>query len=331
MSVVEVPLHDFTCKVHRALTGLGLENEEATVVTDVLMYAETRGSSQGIIKIKERTILPDANCTPVKTINRTPAITTIDGGGHTGMYVLQHAVVSAKSSVAACGIALVTTSNTRSSTGAIGYYAQQLSDDGYIAIVLAGSPKVAAVASGIDPVLGTNPIAIAIPTSGESLIFDSAMAAITWFDVIKARDSNTLLPKQVAIDINGAPTRDPLAAMQGALKTIAGAKGSGLALMFEFLTASLSNSAIAGDATDNRGNTIICIDPRQVLGGKQFYRNADALIKRIRSSRPDNESDTIRLPGDRSEARAAHCERVDRIAIDRALFEEIERLQATSR
>lgn len=325
MEKVTIALDTLEQLVYQALQNLGVDSGEARVVTDVMLYAEKRGSSQGLIKLRERTVLPDQHCTPVTRNNRTAALTTIDGGGHTGMYVLYQAMLAARESVASCGIALVTTCNTRSSTGAISYYARHLAEQGYIGIVLAGSPKVMAVEGGIDPVLGTNPIAIAIPTSGNSIVFDSATAAITWFSVIHARDSQSLLPEHVAIDSTGKPTRDPESAMQGALRTIAGAKGSGLALMFEFLTASLADTSITGDSEDNRGNSIICIDPRQLLGNQRFYQNADRLVSRIKATRSASE-DALRLPGEASDARAARCEQQNLIDIDERLLQEIKTL-----
>ena len=231
------------------------------------MYAELRGSTQGLVKIKERTILPDKQCTAIEVENKSLCIATINGGGHTGMQVLNKAANVALDLVKTAGIALVSTHNTRSSTGAISYYANELATQGYIAIVLAGSPKVTAIEGGTEPVFGTNPVAIAIPTEHDPLVFDMATSAMTWFAVINARDNNHVLPEGIAYDQHGLPTTDPLAAMQGALKTFAGAKGSGLALMFEILTGVLGNGSIAGDDKDNRSNTVIAIDPSVIDSG----------------------------------------------------------------
>jgi LDH2 family malate/lactate/ureidoglycolate dehydrogenase len=328
MKQIQLPLDELEDLVHRALLNLGLEKSEATIVTDVLMYAEKRGSSQGLIKLRERTVIPDTDCKPVRTTNKTRAVVSLDGGGHTGMFVLQQATDTARVAVADFGITLVTTSNTRSSTGALAYYARQLADNGFIAMVLAGSPKVMAVEGGIDPVLGTNPIAIGIPATGNSIVFDGATAAVTWFSVLAARDNHEPLPPGAAIDAQGLPTQDPTAAMGGALRTIAGAKGSGLALMFEFLTASLADTSIVGDSRDNRANTIICIDPAQVLDGDRFYLNADRLAHRIKMGRAAAGSESVRLPGESSEARAAQCEAHNSIVVEAGLLDEVKRLAA---
>lgn len=330
MKKITVGLEQLQALVLRALINLGIETDEAEVVANVLIYAEKRGSSQGLIKIIERTILPDVDCMPIKSTGKTKAIVTLDGGGHTGMYVLYQAMLAARSTVEHCGLALVNTHNTRSSTGAIGYYAGELASSGYIAIILAGSPKVMAVEGGIDPVLGTNPVAIAIPSTSKSIVFDSATAAVTWFSVINARNNEQTLPENVAIDQSGLPTSDPVKAMSGALRAISGAKGSGLAIMFEFLTASLAGASIAGNPIDNRANTIICIDPRQLLDDDQFYVNADALIETIKSGRRADSNKPIRLPGEASEAKAAQCEADNAIEVELSIYLEIEQLAEKS-
>lgn len=326
MSSVTVPLDHLNRIVNRALLAIGLTVEEAAVVRDVLMYAQKRGSDQGLIKIRERTVVPDPDCSGITTHRRSPAIASIDGGGHTGMFVMNHATGIAKDLIRTCGIALVNTRNTRSSTGAIGYYARQLADDGFIALVLAGSPKVMAVEGGIDPVMGTNPIAIAIPTGNTPLVLDMATAASTWFAIINARDNNQPLPDGVALDCHGNPTTSPVLAMSGALRTIAGAKGSGLALMFEMLTAPLGGASIAGDQHDNRANTIIAIDPAIVLGDNSFIKNADQLIERIKSGRIAQGHSEIRLPGQQSDAAASRCEQLNAITLDRSLYKHIQTL-----
>jgi len=305
-----------------ALENLGLDIAERNIVRQVLMYAELRGSSQGLIKIREQTVLPDKDCSELTIEQKTSSIARIDGGGHTGMYVLNRAAEAAADLVAKSGIALVSTHNTRSSTGSIGFYANEIATSGYIALVLAGSPKVMAMEGGIDPVFGTNPVAIAIPTNNEPQILDMATAATTWFAVINARDNNQLLPEGIAFDANGNQTTNPAEAMKGALRTFGGAKGSGLALMFEFLTAVLGDASLHGDAPDNRSNTIIAIDPEVIDSG--FKNRASEFIARLKATRPVdrvNTKSSIRLPGEQSTARAKKCIDENAIEIDSALYQ----------
>lgn len=312
--------------VDRALYSLGVEEPERSIIRKILMYAEMRGSSQGLIKIKERTVLPDNNCTDIQIEYKMPSICRIDGGGHTGMYVLQKAVEVVEQCVKTTGISLVSTHNTRSSTGAIGFYADQLAKSGYIAMVLTGSPKVMAIEGGIDPVFGTNPVSVAIPTKNSPLVLDMATAATTWFGVINARDSNQNLPVNTALDANGLPTVNPVEAMKGALKAFGGAKGSGLALMFEFLTGVLGNGSLLNDPADNRSDTVIAIDPEAIEQG--FKSRASDFIEKLKASRPDQSNngsgkDGIRLPGERSNELAAECLAKNEITVDSRLLEHL--------
>ena len=302
-----------------ALSNLGLHGETLTAVHAVLMYAQKRGSSQGLAKIRERTILPDPDCRPVIVKNRSINIAHLDGGGNVGMLVLQRAAEQAIELTRNSGLALITTSNTRSSTGAIGFYARQLADSGFIGLVLAGSPKVMAVSGGIDPVMGTNPIAIAIPTSSGPLVLDMATAATTWFALISARDHNQPIADDVAVDRDGNSTTSAEEAIAGALRTFGGNKGSGLALMFEMLTGPLTHAAIAGEDTDNRGNLIIGIDPKVVLGDDSFIARADQLVETIRNGRRPS----VRLPGDNSDALARQCEVSNSITLDRSIYQHV--------
>jgi len=321
MNTVSVSLSDLNKTVKAALDKLGLASCERDIVQRVLMYAELRGSTQGLVKIKERTILADKHCTQIKVDKKSLSIATINGGGHTGMYVLSTAAAVAADLVKASGIALVSTHNTRSSTGAISYYANELATQGYIAIVLAGSPKVTAIEGGTEPVFGTNPVAIAVPTAHDPLVFDMATSAMTWFAVINARDNNQTLPEDIAYDQQGLPTTDPVAAMQGALRTFAGAKGSGLALMFEILTGVLGNGSITGDEQDNRSNTVIAIDPSVIDSG--FTNRASALIERLQATRLRPQQKSLRLPGEHSTNRANRCLAENKIEINSAVYQHL--------
>lgn len=321
LDTITVSLRQLSETVAHALAELGLQGDTLTNVHTVLMYAQKRGSSQGLAKIKERTILPDVDCEPIATAKRSINVAHLNGGGNVGMAVLQKATEQAIALTSDSGLALVTTNNTRSSTGAIGFYARQLADNGFIGLVLAGSPKVMAVAGGVDPVMGTNPIAIAIPTGKDPLVLDMATAATTWFALLNARDNEQPIAEGLAVDQEGLTTRSATDAMAGALRTFGGSKGSGLALMFEMLTGPLTHAAIAGEPADNRGNLIIGINPAIVLADDSFVARVDQLLDKIRNGRAD-----IRLPGDHSDALARQCELTDSITLDRTLYKHVAEL-----
>jgi (2R)-3-sulfolactate dehydrogenase (NADP+) len=73
-------------------------------------------------------------------------------------------------------------------TGALGYWARSLAAGGYVALVTATSPRRLRAPEGGAPLTGTNPLAIAIPSSdGRPLVADVSMGAVTHGDVIAGR------------------------------------------------------------------------------------------------------------------------------------------------
>jgi (2R)-3-sulfolactate dehydrogenase (NADP+) len=73
-------------------------------------------------------------------------------------------------------------------TGALGYWARRLAAGGLIAVLTATSPRRLPPPAGGEPLTGTNPLAIAIPSSdGEPLVADVSMGAVTHGDVIAGR------------------------------------------------------------------------------------------------------------------------------------------------
>ena len=74
------------------------------------------------------------------------------------------------------------------SDGRFPYWARRIATAGYLAVLTATSPRRLPPPSGGPPLTGTNPLAIAIPSSdGEPLVADVSMGAVTHGDVIAGR------------------------------------------------------------------------------------------------------------------------------------------------
>jgi Malate/L-lactate dehydrogenase len=70
-------------------------------------------------------------------------------------------------------------------TGMLGYWARKLADGGLVAALTATSPARLAHPEGGPKLAGTNPLAIAIPSSdGRPIVSDASMGAVTYGDVI---------------------------------------------------------------------------------------------------------------------------------------------------
>lgn len=73
-------------------------------------------------------------------------------------------------------------------TGALGLWARELADAGLVAVLTATSPRRLPPPGGGEPLTGTNPLAIAIPSGdGKHVVSDVAMSAVTWGDVLSGR------------------------------------------------------------------------------------------------------------------------------------------------
>jgi LDH2 family malate/lactate/ureidoglycolate dehydrogenase len=73
-------------------------------------------------------------------------------------------------------------------TGVLGYWARLLAEGGLVAALTATSPRRLSHPEGGDPLTGTNPLAIAIPSmDGRPIVADVSMGAVTHGDVLAGR------------------------------------------------------------------------------------------------------------------------------------------------
>lgn len=116
---------------------------------------------------------------------------------------------------------------------------------GLAGIAMNPSHSWVAPEGGNRPVFGTNPIAFAWPRPGRTpFVFDFATSAIARGDIELHAKQGKPIPSHWAIDVDGQPTTDPKVALQGAMRTFGGHKGSALAAMVELL-----GGALIGDMT----------------------------------------------------------------------------------
>ena len=309
----------------RAVVGFGFNHGDAEVIVDVLLYAELRGNNQGLVKIAEDAVAPDPAERAPKELSRRGGFVHIDAGRRNGMLALSDAVNDATALAGEHGIAAIGLRETSGSTGAIGYFAGSMAERGTIGIIFCGTPKAVAPEGGVDPVFGTNPIAVGLPLEGSPpIVLDMATGAIAWFGLIAARDRSEPIAPDLAYDANGNTTTDPQSALGGAIKAFAEAKGSGLALVIEALTGALVGGGIVGDedANANRGNLVIAIDPAVV--GDGYPARMKTLVSRIRSGRPSTTGSEILLPGERGNRLAAMRRAEGVIELDGSLLDAIE-------
>jgi LDH2 family malate/lactate/ureidoglycolate dehydrogenase len=284
----------------KVLEKHGYSNNEAIAITKMLFWAEKRGSSQGFNKLFGWKIAKEKDAKS-PTIEKTTAnMLLINAQKNNQIIAFNLAINELLKKMETEYSVTVGIKNAINSAGAIGYYNEKIAKAGYIGIIMSAADPGVAPYGGSQPVFGTNPISIAIPTDKNPIILDMSIANLTWGDLIKAKDSNTMLPENSAFDEDGNSTRDPENAMNGCVKTFDNSyKGSGLALMIQILAGPLVGSAFSTDYKNCQyGSLIITINPAFFGGKEAFTKNIINMIEEIKNTKTAEGFDEITIPSE---------------------------------
>ena len=168
----------------------------------------------------------------------------MDGAAGLGQVGSTFALRTAINKAKQYGVAFVALRNT-GHIGAAGHYAVQAAKSGCLAMVTGNDmPSVAATGS-TKAVLGSNPLAYAIPTGGDPILLDIATAAVAGGKVYAALQRGEPIPPTWLIGPDGLPTTDgSLYPYNAALAPMAGHKGYGMGLWCEVLSALIPGGAM---------------------------------------------------------------------------------------
>lgn len=305
----------------QVLASSGYPPEEATAILEVLMYAQLRGNNQGVVKLIGAGMPRSNAAQPISIVKDTKLSALVDGGKNTGMVVLSYATDLAIQKAREHGVGIVGTNNTNTSTGAIGYYASRIAQQGCIGLVFAGSAEFMAMYGSYEALLGTNPLAYGIPTAGKPIVFDMATAAIARFGIVEAKTAGRALPEGVAYDAQGNLTTDAAAALGGAIRVFGGYKGAALALLVEILTHPLvSTSPDANGRKTDWGNLVMAIDPELLADRDTFEQRVSGFVERLKTAHKLDGIDEILVPGERGDRLLEQAESSGMVEIDAALW-----------
>jgi LDH2 family malate/lactate/ureidoglycolate dehydrogenase len=299
-----------------ALRGVGYDDGEARIIADHVVDAALCGYEySGLAKILN---IPESAyfklpCRPVKVLRETDVSLAFDGGNNVGMLALFYAAEATIRKATAHGIALVSVSDAWMS-GRSAYYVEMIANAGLVAIHTAASSRLVAPPGGTQAVLGTNPIAIAIPSSREPIVLDIGTSAFMMTEVMLRERLGELLPEGVAIGPGGEPTRDPALARRGALLPFGGYKGFGLALMIQAL------GLLGAEREDDPGYLFIAFQPDLLGTADVFHRRVTQLIDHIKATPRQPGVDEIRIPSERAFQSRERALR-EGLTIDRLVFD----------
>jgi (2R)-3-sulfolactate dehydrogenase (NADP+) len=168
------------------IAALGFSEADTATLAAHFLDAESRGKlGHGLARIDWLETLhdlkPDAR--PVR-LHTEPGYERWDGAGALG-YLALTAVCDAQLAEPPEHARVVVASNCFP-TGTLGWYVRRLAEGGLVAALTATSPPRLSHPDGGEPLAGTNPLAIAIPSSdGKPLVADVSMGAVTHGDVLR--------------------------------------------------------------------------------------------------------------------------------------------------
>jgi LDH2 family malate/lactate/ureidoglycolate dehydrogenase len=181
-----------------------------------------------------------------------------------------------------------------------------------LGFVFTGSAPLVHPFGGVDRVLGTNPLAISIPTADKDpIVVDMATSALSASRIRQASYFGEEVPDGTGVDSDGNPTRVPLAIRPGgAISPLAEHKGFALGLVVALLAGPLVGAqtglALQGWLTEAQGpqatwgHFMMAVDPSCFGEASVFKREVARYLEEIRGSRKAPGVEAIRIPGERS-------------------------------
>jgi LDH2 family malate/lactate/ureidoglycolate dehydrogenase len=328
-----------------ALHAAGAGEEDAAAWVDLMLHASLRGvDSHGVVTLlpvfcEQATKGIGVPGTAPAVVERRGACCVVEGGrtggARTARLAMDEAAQLAREHGA--GVAVV---RRVGYLGALAWTIEPAARAGLIALVACNAMAFVAPHGGREALHGTNPIAFAIPHEPDPILADMRTNAFHMRDYWTSLATGTPLPDDVLVGPDGAPITD-VAALDDAWDTavslpLAGAKGYGLALLVDVLTAALAGTGIGrevrswDDEEAGLAAFVLALDPSAFGPIASFAGAVARLAEQAHATAPAAASVPVRLPGER--AADERRRRLDEgVPVDEALWERMEKALAELR
>jgi L-2-hydroxycarboxylate dehydrogenase (NAD+) len=243
-------------------------------------------------------------------VQERPAMALLDGDNGMGHLVMHKAAQIAVEKARNCGVAWVG-ARLSNHAGPASLYARMPMEHDMIGMYFAvGNANHLPAWGGLDMLLSTNPIAVAVPAGDEPAVVLDMATTVAAYGKVKAKaQRGEQMPIGWMIDRLGQPLTDPKRAQEGFLMPIGGYKGYGLALVVGLLAGTLNGAAMGSEVIDfnhddtsitNTGQAVMAIDLSAFGDVAQFKSRVDALIRELRASERMPDVERIWVPGEQS-------------------------------
>ena len=323
-----------------AMTRLGLPPSDAAIVGRLMAEADMQGSDgHGVIRLPQyarRIRAGGINVRPIiKVVQERAGMALLDGDNGMGHLVMQRAAEMAIEKARQCGIAWVG-SQFSNHAGPASLYARMPMAQDMIGLYFAvGNANHLPPWGGLDMLLSTNPIAVAVPAGQEPPVVLDMATTVAAYGKVKAKaQRGEQMPVGWMIDRLGQPLTDPKRAEEGFLMPIGGYKGYGLSLIVGLLAGTLNGAAMGSQVIDfnhddtsvtNTGQAIVAIDVSAFGDVAAFKARVDQLVRELRNSERMPGVERIWLPGEQSHERREENARQG-IALPEALLAQLDKV-----
>lgn len=314
-------LYRFTQDVFIAM---GCSTTDAVTATEVLLSADLRGiDSHGVARLSGYVRLWQSkriNTSPsIRIIHETPSTAVIDGDAGLGLVVAPFAMQVAIDKAKQVGTGWVSVQNSNH-FGIAGYHAMMALQQDMIGMAMTNASALVAPTFSIEKMLGTNPIAVAVP-AGEEPPFVADMATTTAangkLEILQRKNAEA--PLGWVQDENGQPSTDAnILKKKGALLPLGSDrehgshKGYALGSIVDIFSAVLSGASYGPWAPPFPAYVPMPENmPGKGLGhffgamrvdafrpADEFKMHMDHWIKRFRQAKPAAGQERVLIPGD---------------------------------
>ena len=282
------------------LERAGLAPDEAAAVADIVAWTELTGYPQiGLARLPRLAeYVRRVERAPIRVQRDGPFSAHLEAGRALGYLTALRMVDLCAEKVRATGIGLVT-ANGSGLTGRNAYYVERLADRGWVALMVNNFPPVVAPHGSSEAIFGTNPLSVAMPTTGAPLVVDISAASLIDADLRFHRLEGRPLPEGLAFDADGNATTDPAAALGGAVKAFGEHRGSALALAIQAFGV-LAGSPPVPSQPDESGIFLMAFDPALFGDPADIAARLAELLERVRGATPADPQVPVRAPNDRA-------------------------------
>jgi L-2-hydroxycarboxylate dehydrogenase (NAD+) len=289
-----------------AFCKFGFTTEESNIITDVLLLSDLygieshgmqrlvryhKGIEKGLIKVHAKP----------ETVFETPVSAVIEGHDGMGQLLSYGAMKLAINKAKKTGIAVVTVKNSNH-FGIAGYYAKMACDAGLIGMAMTNSEAIMVPTNSRLAMIGSNPIAIAMPADPYPFIFDASTTVVTRGKLEIYNKLGKPLPNAWALNAEGKATCDAAEVLQnivgkkgggimplgGECEQSGGHKGYGYGMFCEIFCSILSMGLTSNHTnTGGKGGTchgFLAIDPKIFGDATQIKEHFSTFLQELREA-----------------------------------------------